>query len=288
MVSGNILEALSFYRHQCSAQPLNWWPFYRAAWCSNLLDLPDSAMVYAEAAMRLQPAGEGCLSELLEALSDEPMRVLEYSSLLSGGGSCRYRLAKAEIDLNLPEKPSLDWLVSSFASGTDSVSADAGCWLSILYGDSGLAYIEKSVELMPEQEFYRCLLIDKLITAGLPDAAAIHFELLKETGSEGLSFWQTASSLYDALGDPSGAIEASRRAYQLRRTPSTAADLGWKLYFVGRDAMRDGNLIEAIPYLRESSGVWSRDSLWALKSDSLLILVNEYTGTAGGFGEPLI
>jgi tetratricopeptide (TPR) repeat protein len=285
--SGNILEAESFYRLQCIAQPLNWWPFYRTAWCSNNLDRPDSALVYAETALRLQPSSENCLSELMKSLSSEPARVLQYSNLVSGGGSCRYRLARAEIDLSLSEKPSLDWLQNSFSSGVDSVSADAGCWLSILHGDSGLVYIQQSVLLMPEEEFYQCLFIEKLISNAMLDMAAIQFELLKETSSGGLSFWQTASSLYDALGDQGGAIEASRRAFELRQIPSTAADLGWKLYFYGRSIMREGSLIEAMPYLRESRELWNSDSLWAVKSDSLLDLINQFTGTAEGFGEPI-
>ncbi|MCD4708734.1 MAG: hypothetical protein K8S62_13455 [Candidatus Sabulitectum sp.] len=223
----------------------------------------------------------------MKALSDQPDRVLEYSYLICGGGVCRYRLARAEIELDLLEKSSLDWLESSFDSGIDSVAADAGCWLSILHGDTGLHYIERSVELMPEEEFYRSLFIDKLIDAGNLEIAAAQFEIFKETNSGGLSFWQTASSVHDALGDDPGAIEASRRAYEIRRIPSSAADLGWKLYFYGRSLMREGSMTDAVPYLRESSCLWSGDSLWAVKSDSLLDLMNEFTSASEGYGEPI-
>lgn len=268
-------------------QPSNWWPAYRAAWCYNLLDRSDSAEVYAEAALGLQPGSERCLSVLLKSLSDQPDKVLEYSYLVCGGGVCRYRLARAEIELNLPEKLSVFWLDNAFHSEIDSVAADAGCWLSILHGDSGLEYIERSVELMPEEEFYRSLLIGKLIDAGHVDRASAQFEILKEGDHEGLSFWQTASTVHDALGDAQGAIEASRRAYELRRIPSSAADLGWKLYFHGRELIRSGEMMNAVPYLRESSSLWSGDSLWAVKSDSLLDLLNEFTSVSDGYGEPI-
>jgi tetratricopeptide (TPR) repeat protein len=285
--SGSISGALTLYCEQSRIQPYSWWPFYRAAWCFNLLDLPDSAGVYAERALSLQPASERCLSELLKSLSEQPEQVLEYSYLVSGGGPCRYRLARAEIELDLQDKPSLNWLKNSFATGTDSVAADAGCWLSILYSDSGLRYIETSVNLRSEEEFYRAMLIGKLIDENLTDRAIAEFVILKETTSGGLVFWQTASRVCDALGDSPGAIEASRRAWEMRKTPSASADLGWKLYFYGRDLMRRGLMQEAVPYLRESSTLWSGESLWAVKSDSLVDLLNQFTTEAQGFGEPL-
>lgn len=278
---------MASYWNQCESQPLNWWPFYRTAWCYNLLDLPDSALVYARTALAIHPANQRCLAELLKSLSDQPEAVLEYSYLVCGGGTCRYRLARAEMDLNIPDKLSLNWLENSFVSEIDSIAADAGCWLSILHGDSGLEYIERSVELMPEEEFYRSLLIGKLLDVGMVERASLHFEILKEAGYGGYSFWQTASQVHESLGDSQGAIEASRRAYQLRRIPSTAADLGWKLYFYGRALMRNGDMMVSVPYFRESSSLWSGDSLWAIKSDSLLDLMNEFTSTSEGYGEPI-
>ena len=247
--------------------------------------------MFAESALALNPGSERCLSELLKSISSQPELVLEYSSLVSGGGVCRYRFARAEIEIDKAEKISLEWLENSFNSDSysysDSAAADAGCWLSILYGETGLRYIERSVELMPEEEFYRSLYIEKLIDYSMLTQASDQFEILKEAGSDGLYFWQTASSVFDALGDSVGAIEASRRAYELRRVPSSAADLGWKLYFYGRGLVRDGLFAEAILPLRESSALWSHDSLWAVKSDSLLDLMNEFTSTSGGYGEPL-
>ncbi len=287
MQSGDILEAVNSYRLLAESQPTNWWAFYRTAWCYNHLDRPDSAEVYAEAALNLQPGSEKCLSELLKSLSHRPLIVLDYSYLVSGGGVCRYRLARAEIELELGERTSLDWLEASFCSQTDSVAADAGCWLSIIHGSSGLQYIERSVELMPHLEFYRSLLIGQLIRADHLEEAVSQFKILKETGTGDLYFWQTASSIYDALGDPLGSIEASRRAWELRRTPSSSADLGWKLYFHGRELMRAGELMNAVPCLRESSSLWSGDSLWAVKSDSLLDLLNEFTSVSAGYGEPI-
>ncbi len=243
-------------------------------------------MVYAETALNLQPSNERCLAELLKSLVDEPERVLQYSYLIHGGGTCRYRLAQAEIKLDLAEKVSLEWLEMAYESETDSVAADAGCWLSIIHGDSGLEFVEKSVLLSPEVEFYRSLLVSKLVNAGLLEQASLQFEILKRTGFSGYSFWRTASSLYEASGDFDGAIEASRRAYQLRQIPGTAADLGWKLYFAGRELLRNQQLTEAQLPLREASVLWSSDSLWAVKSDSLLDLVNEFTSTEG-YSEPI-
>lgn len=257
------------------------------AWCYNHLDRPDSARVYASEALSLQPGSERCLSELLKSLSDHPLIVLDYSYLVSGGGVCRYRLARAEIELDIAEKTSLDWLENSFYSQTDSVAADAGCWLSIIHSSSGLQYIERSVELMPHVEFYRSLLIGQLIRSDNLEEAVSQFEILKEIGTGDFYFWQTASSVYDALDDPLGSIEASRRAWELRQTPSSSADLGWKLYFYGRELMRSGELMNAVPCLRESSSLWSGDSLWAVKSDSLLDLLNEFSSVSAGYGEPI-
>jgi len=99
--------------------------------------------------------------------------------------------------------------------------------------------------------------------------------------------WQTASSVLEATGDSSGAIDAARQAWRIRMTPSTSAELGWKLYFYGRELMSNGDMQAAVPYLQESSVLWSNDSLWAVKSDSLLDLMNQFTSISDGYGEPL-
>jgi len=273
---------------QSREQPSNWWPFYRAAWCFNLLDLPDSARIYAEKALSIQPASERCLSQLLKSISDQPELVLGYSYLVSGGGACRYRLARAEIELDLAVKPSLEWLDSMYSAGEDSAAADAGCWLCILdYRDAGFEYIQRSVELVPGSVFYRSLLIDKLIQQGNTDMAVAEFDTLRQADAGGLLLWQTASSVLEATGDSLGAIEASRQAWRIRMTPSTSADLGWKLYFYGRELVRNGEMQAAVPYLRESSVLWSGESLWAVKSDSLIDLMNQFTSVSDGYGEPL-
>jgi tetratricopeptide (TPR) repeat protein len=214
--------------------------------------------------------------------------VLGYSYLVSGGGACRYRLARAEIELGLPVKPSLEWLESMYAAGGDSAAADAGCWLCILdYRGAGLEYIERSVELAPGSVFYRSLLIDKLIQQGYIEMAVAEFDTLKQAETPGLLLWQTASSVLEATGNSSGAIDASRQAWRIRKTPSTSADLGWKLYFYGRELVRSGEIQAAVPYLQESSVLWSSESLWAVKSDSLIDLMNQFTSVSDGYGEPL-
>jgi tetratricopeptide (TPR) repeat protein len=105
-------------------------------------------------------------------------------------------------------------------------------------------------------------------------------------GEHDLSYWQTASAVLEALEDRDGAIEASRNAYALRMTPSTGADLGWKLYLRGRDLFRENRIAEALEFLREAGEVWSEDSPWALRADSLIDLCNEFTSVSSGFGEP--
>lgn len=268
-------------------RPLDWWSRYRAAWCFNHLDFPDSAEVYASAALSLAPGNESCLGELLKAISHDPERVLGYSYLVAGGGVCRYRLAKASIQTGDVGGESVLWFLDRFENGDSASSADAGCWLSILFPAKGLQYIERSVELMPCEQFYRCLLIEKLIDSGFIERAVAEFALLSENCEENTGYWQTAASVHEALSEPLAAIEDSRRAYQSRRDPSTGADLGWRLYFYGRDLVRENLISAAVPVLQQCSLVWSSDSAWALRADSLLNLMNQFTSVSEGFGEPL-
>ncbi len=285
--TGHILGAINLFKQQTLEEPLNWWPFYRLAWCYNQLDQQDSAFIYAEQAFALEPGNERCLTEVLKSLSSKPEEVLRYSSFIAGGGVCRYRLARAELQVELLETPSYLWLINSFENGDSAQMADAGVWLSFLEEENSLQYIEKAVALVPGESFYRSVYIGFLIDELLFENAIEQFEILKQYSESNVYFWQTASSLFQAMGDDIGAIEASRRAYECRMVPATAADLGWKLYFYGRGLLREENFSEAIPFLIESNLLWSSDSLWALKSDSLLNLLNEYTSTASGFGEPL-
>lgn len=284
---GDVLGAVDLFKQQTIDSPLNWWPYYRLAWSYNQLDQLDSAFVYAKKAFALEPGNERCLTELLKSLSNRPEEVLEYSSFVVGGGVCRYRLARAELQLDMQAASSFLWLIDSFENGDSVAMADAGCWLSFLEEEGSLQYIEKSVLLFPDEDFYRSVYISFLIEELLLENAVAQFELLKENSDGDVYFWQTASSLFQALGDDIGAIEASRRAYECRMVPVTAADLGWKLYFFGRGLLREDNFNEAIPFLVESRALWSTDSLWAVKSDSLLNLLNEFTSTSSGFGEPL-
>ena len=272
---------------QSEEHPLDWWSSYRAAWCYNHLDKPDSAEIHAQAALALAPCEERCLGELLKSISHDPERVLQYGYLVSGGGVCRYRLARAEIELGDTGGESVMWLLNEFEEGDSSSAADAGCWLSILFPEKGTAYIERSVLLAPEEQFYRCLYIERLIEEDLTERAEEEFSLLSYTSEENLGYWQTAASLYDALGDPLAAIEASGKAYDLRQVPATGADLGWRLYFHGRDLVRENRMSEAVPFLYQCADTWSSDSAWALRADSLLDLMNEFTSVSDGFGEPL-
>jgi len=251
------------------------------------MEMHDSASVYASEALLLNPGNEGCLSELLKALSDDPCSVLQYSPLISGGGTCRYRLARAELDTSLLPGESVLWLLGRFETGDSVSAADAGCWLSLLFPDSGLQYLERSVELMPDEPFYRYLLIERLAEGGFTDRGLQELELLSDSCEGSTSYWQAAASVYEALGEQEAAIEASRRAFLLRMVPSTAADLGWRLYFHGRDLVRENRMTEAVPFLRECSSVWRAESSWALRADSLLDLMNEFTSISDGYGVPL-
>lgn len=282
-----MLGAVDLFKQQTMEDPLGWWSYYRLAWCYNQLDQQDSAFVYAKEAFALDPGNERCLTELLKSLSNKPEEVLQYTSFVAGGGVCRYRLARAELQLDMSEETSFLWLIDSFENGDSVAMADAGCWLSILMEESSLQYIEKSLFLFPDEDFYRSVYIGFLIEELLLENAVEQFEILKENCESDGYFWQTASSLFQALGDDIGAIEASRRAYEYRKVPATAADLGWKLYFYGRGLLREDRFTEAIPFLSESSTLWSPESLWAMKADSLLNLLNEFTSTSSGFGEPL-
>jgi len=284
---GDVSSALRCYLSESEEHPLDWWPSYRAAWCFNLLDKPDSAAILAQAALALAPCEERCLGELLKSVSHDPERVLQYDYLVSGGGVCRYRLARAEIDTGDTGGESVLWLLNEFDTGDSASAADAGCWLSILFPEKGTLYIERSVALAPHEVFYRCLYIERLVDSGLLARAEQELALLSETCEENLNYWQAAASLYEAEGDPLAAIEASGKAYSLRQVPSTGADLGWRLYFHGRDLVRENRISEAVPFLYQCSDTWSPESSWALRADSLLDLMNEFTSVSDGFGEPL-
>lgn len=268
-------------------RPLDWWSFHRCAWCFNHLEMPDSAMIYASEALSLSPGNESCLADLLKALSDSPEDVLSYSPLVSGGGVCRYRLARAEMQLDRLPGESVLWLLNEFEHGNPESAADAGCWLSILFPEKGLQYLERAVDLMPEEQFYRCLLVEQLVGQDLTERAMEEFEPLRNSQLKDLGYWQAAASVYEAAGDGIAAIEASRQAYSLRMVPSTGADLGWRLYFHGLDLLRENRMSEAVPFLMECSDVWSPDSSWAMRADSLLDLMNEFTSISDGFEEPL-
>lgn len=211
--------------------------------------------------------------------------MLEFSRLVSGGGVCRYRLAKAELQLNMFQGESLCWLLDRFENGDPLEQADAGCWLSLLFPVSGLEYIERAVSISPDVVFYRYLFLDKLIEADLLNRAGEEFALLKDSGDTG--FWQAAASLHGAQGLEAQAVNDLRMAYNLRRTPSRGAELGWRLYFFGSELIGENRNQEAIPLLIECSETWNSESTWAVRADSLLNQLNEFTSVSDGYGEPI-
>ncbi|PIE52525.1 hypothetical protein CSA37_04630 [Candidatus Fermentibacteria bacterium] len=272
------------YVSEAQADPSSWWKHYRAAWCLNRLDQPDSARCYARRAFYLAPGEEKALSELMRSLASEPESVLTYSHLVSGGGVCRYRLARAELDLNRYAESSIQWLTEASANSDSAKAADACCWLWILTGRSDLELIEKASALAPDEEFYRGMLVEALVDSEKIERAASEFERMTDRSS--FSYWSTASELHWAEGLHDLSVDDCRKAFNMRQIPSTAADLGWRLYFRSRELIEAGSMQKAEILLRECSGLWSAESSWALRADSLINSLNEFTSVNGDYGEP--
>ena len=255
-----------------SGNTLSWWPAYRAAWILNRLDMPDSALAWAVIAHELNPGNSAVLGEFLRAQSSSPDSVLSYGHLVSGGGVCRFRLAQAELRLGAPG-PHCRFLSESLESGTDSSRADAACWISMLLPDRSLELLRLAVELVPDEDFYRTVLAGELAALDQPGAG---FEVLERVVPDGYYYWQAVGRCREASGEVEQAAGAFRTAYESRRCPSSAAELGWFLYRAGRDLIMADSCEAALSYLSEASALWSRDSSWAVASDSLLSRTGEF------------
>jgi hypothetical protein len=156
-------------RQEMEEDPDDPWVLYLYAWTANRLEMPESALGPALDAWNLEPSNQWYLAECLKAMRETGMlqEMMELSRYVRGGGVCRYYLADAEIRLGMESSPSLAYLLEAIASRDDSTAADACAWLCILLGDdvdddSTVSLATKAVELAPGEEFYRCLLAEKL------------------------------------------------------------------------------------------------------------------------------
>lgn len=276
---------------EAEADPTDPWLLYRLAWTANRMEMPEEALGPALAAWSMEPSSHWFLAEYLRALRSLGMfrEMMEYSDLVRGGGVCRYYLAAAERELGMEPSPSLRYLLDASGSSDDSTAADACAWLTIfLQGrsreDSVLALAARSVELRPDEEFYRCLLAERLAEAGDLEGSREQIGRLRLAGGDGYSYWRAVAVLAAAEDDPERNIWALRRARERRTCPESARELGWALYFRGRDALRAGDLALSGEALRESALLADSSEVFVQRSDSLLRLIDEFEKTASDGG----
>lgn len=289
--AGNLPDALPLLMEEAVSSPSDPWLLYRLAWTANRMEMPEKALEPALAAWSMEPSSQWFLAEYLRALRSLGMfpEMMEYSDLVRGGGVCRYYLAAAERELGMEPSPSLRHLLDASVSPDDSTAADACAWLAIfLQGpsleDSILALTVRSVELRPEEDFYRCLLAERLAEAGDLEGAGEQIGRLRLGGADGYSYWRAVAVLAAAEDDPERNIWALRRARERRVCPESARNLGWALYFRGRNALRSGDLALSGDALRESSLLGDSSEVFVQRSDSLLRLIDEFEKTAAGGG----
>lgn len=230
-----------------------------------------------------RPWDQWYLAEYMRALRglDMTRRLLELRPLVRGGGVCRYYLARAEMDSLSGASPSLDYFAGTLTSQDDSAAADAAVWLSLLLQeslceDSLLSLLRGAVDRVPDSEFYRSLLAERLVSSGLLEEARSHLSFMRLSGASGTSYWGACASLAEAEGDAPRRIWALTRAVETRECPGTVDDLGWALYISGRDLLRQGDLAGAEPLLRETLTLGDGSQAWYQRADSLLGLVDAY------------
>jgi len=279
-----LADAVPLLESEIMERPGQYYLMYRLAWAYNRLDLPDSALTWAMCSWESDPQNQWYMGELLKALSnlERYESVLEYSPYISGGGACRYYIARAETALKVPCAPSRTHFEISLVSEDDSTAADAANWLSILLfreipEDSLLALLAFAVARAPDEQFYRCRYVELLARSGDIDTAREHLHVLRRARISNQAYWQACAALAEAEDDPLREVWALRRAWQSRRTPGTASELGWALYFIGRSAVREGSLNLARERLSEAVIIDITDELLTDKSDSLLELIDEFT-----------
>ncbi len=253
------------------------------------MEKPADALEPALAAWRIEPDNQWYLAEYLRALRNLEMygELIDCGVYIRGGGVCRYYLAVAERELGIYPSPSVEYLLDTSSCVDDSAAADACIWLAILLqnevdSDSVIVLVETAATLQPDEDFYRCILAEKLAENGEIERSREHLHFLRSKGSTGYSYWQACASLAEAEEDADRRIWALRRARIDRICPESSRNLGWTLYFSGRDALRDGDMLLSKERLLEAVSLGDSSEIYVHKSDSLLELIHEFENSIPG------
>lgn len=289
---GFVEKSVDLLTREARDRSWDYWPSYRLAWALNRLELPDSALGYARYALRLSPQNQWCLGEVMRALYHLQRYddVLACSSLIRGGGVCRYYLARAEEITGTSRGRSLGYFCETVVAGRDSAAADAASWLAVLLDgkledDSLVGLLRLAVDLQPDVEFYRCRLAEELADADRIDEAVASILPLRVENCRSTGYWQAWAAVAEAQDDRERQLWALERAWHSRRVPSTARNLGWVLYVEGNDRARAGDLAEAKRLLRLCRALSDSSEAFVRRADSLLELFGEYeeaVSAAGG------
>jgi len=281
--AGNLPEAYHVLHDEVLEDSCNPWLLYRLAWVCNRMEKPSEALEPALAAWRIEPDNQWYLAEYLRALKNLGIfeELLEYGEYVRGGGVCCYYLAIAEREMGIYPSVSAGYLLETCSCGEDSAAADACIWLALLIqndvdSDSVLALVETAVMLQPDEEFYRCVLAEKLAENGEIEQSREQLHILRLGHSDSYSFWQACATLAEAEEDTARNIWALRRARSLRNCPESSRNLGWALYIAGRDALREGDIPFSSEKLQEALCIGDSSEIYVQKSDSLLELIYEF------------
>ncbi len=253
------------------------------------MESPADALEPALAAWGIEPDNQWYFAEYLRALKNLDMyeELVSDGDYVRGGGVCRYYLAVAERELGMCPSPSVEYLLTASSCEDDSAAADACVWLAILLqnevdADSIIFLFETAATLQPDEDFYRCVLAEKLAENGEIERSREQLHLLRLEGSTGYSYWQACASLAEAEEDTDRRIWALRRARNDRICPESSRNLAWTLYFSGRDALRDGDMLLSRERLLEAASLGDSSEMYIHKSDSLLELIHEFENSIPG------
>ncbi|MCD4701562.1 MAG: hypothetical protein K8S24_06865 [Candidatus Aegiribacteria sp.] len=281
--AGNLPDALPVLLEEIIEDPCDPWLLYRFSWVCNRMEKPEVALEPALAAWRIEPDNQWYLAEYTRALKNLEMyeELINYGNYIRGGGVCRYYLAVAERELGIFPSPSIEYLLNTSTCENDSAAADACVWLAILLQnevdtDSVITLVETAAMLQPDEDFYRCILAEKLAEVGETERSREHLHFLRLEGSTGYSYWQACASLAEAEEDTDRRIWALRRARSYRICPESSRNLGWTLYIYGRDALRDGDVLLSKERLSEAVSLGDSSEIYFHKADSLMELIHEF------------
>ncbi|KZD16784.1 MAG: hypothetical protein WBK62_05280 [Candidatus Fermentibacter daniensis] len=271
-------ESIPVLRSEASARRWDSWAAWRLARAYNLMEMPDSAVIYAREAWSGEPQRELFLAEYFRALcrAGRPDEVLALADLVRHGGTARYYAAACG------HAQSRAYLEDSVHSADDSTSADACCWLSVLTrsegeGERSLALLRRAVELAPDDGFYRAMLVEELCDAGLLEEAREHLLHLRRNRWFEPQYWSAGAALARLEGDWERCLWALRRSVEARTVPGTLRSLGWGLVSAARADMREGRLELAAQRLAEACGLdGGSGEEFAMVADSLAAMISAY------------